>query len=74
MATPEEGAREIMRIAVRELGIRANGLVTLEPVLKRFTTAPWRGDELMPAVVFAQQRGWLTQEGHLTSAGFMAAP
>ncbi len=70
----EDAAKEILRIAVRELHLTANSPIGAQPVLERFNNLPWKPSDLRPALVFAQEKGWVTQEGQLTAAGFSAAP
>lgn len=70
----EDAAKEICRIAVRELHLQAGGQIAAEPVIARFNNLPWKQADLRPALVHAQERGWVTEDGRLTSAGFTAAP
>lgn len=70
----EEGAKEILRIAVRDLHLRADALINAQPILERFNNLPWKVTDLRPALIHAQKKGWITQEGRLTAAGFAAAP
>lgn len=70
----EDGAREILRIAVRDLHLRADAMISAQPILERFNNLPWKVTDLRPALVAAQEKGWITVEGRLTAAGFAAAP
>ena len=72
--TLEDGAKEILRIAVRELHLSAGAMINAQPVMERFKNLPWKFTDLRPALVHAQEKGWITQEGRLTAAGFAAAP
>jgi len=70
----EDAAKEILRISVRELHVAANGPIPAQPVLDRFNNLPWKPSDLRPALVFAQEKGWVTEDGRLTATGFGAAP
>ncbi len=70
----EDGAKEILRIAVRDLHLSADAMINAQPILERFNNLPWKVTDLRPALIHAQEKGWITQEGRLTAAGFAAAP
>ncbi len=70
----EDAAREIVRIAVRELHIKPNEPIQAPAVITRFNNLPWRQSDLRPGLLLAQQKGWITVEGRLTAAGHAAAP
>jgi hypothetical protein len=70
----EDAAKEICRIAVRDLHLQAGAQIAAPPVIARFNNLPWKPADLRPALVHAQQLGWVTEDGRLTSAGFAAAP
>ncbi len=69
----EDGAKEILRIAVRDLRLNANDMIGAQLVMDRFNNLPWRAADLRPALVLAQEKGWITVEGRLTAAGYTAA-
>jgi hypothetical protein len=70
----DDAAKEILRIAVRDLHLQANTAIPAQPVIERFNNLPWKAADLRPALVHAQGKGWVTEDGRLTSAGFSAAP
>ncbi len=70
----EDAAKEILRIAVRELRLQANQAIDANPIIQHFNNLPWRQSDLRPALVHAQERGWITIEGRLTAAGVASAP
>jgi len=70
----EDAAKEILRIAVRDLRLTANAPIDAQPVLEHFNNLPWKQADLRPALIFAQEKGWITEDGRLTAAGFSAAP
>lgn len=70
----EDAAREILRIAVRDLHLKANESIGAKQVMDSFTNLPWKPADLMPALELAQAKGWVTIDGRLTAAGFDAAP
>lgn len=72
--TAEDAAREIIRIAVRELRLKPDDAIDANPVISRFNNLPWKPSDLRPGLVLAQEKGWVTIEGRLTAAGFAAAP
>jgi hypothetical protein len=72
--TLQDAAKEILRIAVREQKTKADQPIDSGPVIAGFNNLPWKPADLRPALVFAQEQGWVTVEGHLTAAGLAAAP
>jgi len=70
----EDAAKEILRIAVRDLHLKPNQPIESQPVIERFNNLPWAFADVRPGLVFAQEKGWITIEGRLTEAGFNAAP
>ena len=70
----EDAAKEILRIVVRDLHLQANAMINAQPVLVRFSNLPWKVTDLRPGLIYAQEKGWITEEGRLTTAGFSAAP
>jgi hypothetical protein len=72
--TLHDAAKEILRVAVRELGIKADQPINAGPVIASFNNLPWKPADLRPALVLAQEQGWITEDGRLTAAGFEAAP
>ena len=70
----EDAAKEILRIAVRDLHMRPNQPIQAPPVMERFANLPWKPADLRPGLVFAQEKGWITVEGLLTEAGYSSAP
>ncbi len=74
MATTEEAAKEILRFVVREQKVQVRQSIPSQPVWERFNLPPWTAKDLSAGLVYAQQQGWITQEGQLTQAGFAAAP
>jgi hypothetical protein len=72
--TAEDAAREIIRIAVRDLHLKPNDAIDAPPVIERFNNLPWKQTDLRPGLILAQEKGWVTIEGRLTAAGFAAAP
>jgi hypothetical protein len=70
----EDAAREILRIAVRDLHLKANDPIDAAQVITRFNNLPWKQTDLRPGLVLAQEKGWVTIEGRLTAAGLTAAP
>lgn len=69
----EDAAREILRIAVRDLNVKANTMIAAQPEVDRFNNLPWRQADLRPGLMLAQAKGWITEDGRLTEAGFAAA-
>lgn len=71
--SPEDAAREILRSAVRDLNTKTNAMIAAQPVVDRFNNLPWRQADLRPGPMLAQAKGWVTEDGRLTEAGFAAA-
>jgi hypothetical protein len=69
-----DAAKEILRVAVREQGVKPNETVSAGPIIASFNNLPWKAADLRPALIHAQQQGWMTEDGRLTAAGFEAAP
>jgi hypothetical protein len=72
--TLQDAAKEILRIAVREMQVKPDQPIDANPVIKGFNNLPWKQSDLQPALILAQQQGWVTEDGRLTAAGFAAAP
>jgi hypothetical protein len=70
----EDAAKEILRIAVRDMQVKGGDLIQATTVVAYFNNLPWRPADLRPALVFAQEKGWITVEGRLTPLGFSSAP
>jgi hypothetical protein len=69
-----DAAKEILRIAVREMNVKPDQAIDAAPVIAGFNNLPWKPADLQPALILAQQQGWVTVDGRLTAAGFEAAP
>lgn len=72
--TLHDAAKEILRIAVREQGVTPDQSINAGPVIASFNNLPWKQADLRPALVLAQEQGWVTEDGRLTAAGYAAAP
>lgn len=70
----EDAAKEILRIAVRDLQLKPHQAIQAQPVMERFGNLPWKAADLRPGLVFAQEKGWTTIEGFLTDSGYAVAP
>ena len=70
----EEGTKEILRVAVQDLHLSADAMINAQPILERFNNLPWKVTDLRPALIHAQEKGWITQDGRLTAASLAAAP
>lgn len=70
----EDAAKEILRVAVRELRLQPDQAIDAKPVMAQFNNLPWKPADLRPALVFAQEKGWITIDGRITAAGHAAAP
>ena len=70
----EDAAREIIRIAARDLHLKPNDPIQAPAVIARFNNLPWKQSDLRPGLILAQEKGWVTIEGRLTATGFAAAP
>ncbi len=70
----EAAAKEILRIVVRDLHLKADAMINAQPVMQAFSNLPWKLTDLRPGLVYAQEKGWITHDGRLTAAGFAAAP
>jgi len=69
-----DAAKEILRVAVREMGVKPDQTIDAAPVMTSFNNLPWKAADLRPALILAQQQGWVTEDGRLTLAGHDAAP
>lgn len=69
-----DAAKEILRVAVRELGVKPDQTIDAGPVVTAFNNLPWKVADLRPALILAQQQGWVTEDGRLTATGYDAAP
>lgn len=69
-----DAAKEILRVAVRDQKTGPDQAIDAAPVIAAFNNLPWKQSDLRPALMLAQQQGWVTEDGRLTSAGFAAAP
>lgn len=72
--TIEDAAKEILRVAVRDLHLKPDEVINARTVMDRFNILPWRPTDLQPALSMAVQLGWVTSEGKLTAVGHAAAP
>ncbi len=70
----EDAAKEILRVAVRDMLLKADELISAQTVMECFNLLPWRPEDLQPALKAAQDHGWVTHDGRLTAAGQAAAP
>ncbi len=71
--TVEDAAKEILRIAARDLKLKANDMISAQSIIESCNNLPWRSSDLQPALVLAQKNGWITGDGRLTEAGFASA-
>ncbi len=70
----QDAAKEILRLAVREMNVKPDQAIDAGPIVAGFNNLPWRQTDLRPALIFAQEQGWVTEDGRLTALGFDTAP
>ena len=72
--TLQDSAKEILRVAVRDMHLKPDEMINARTVMERFAILPWKPTDLQPALNMAVQLGWVTHDGRLTAIGHAAAP